>query len=117
VYDVTRQDSFEKVTDWIQDVRRFVSVPLMIVGNKCDLVDKRQVATEAGKELAEQQGLIFMETSAKANTNIGAAFQEFSVKLVEADAAKPKQTETPKSNVVIVDGKTEKPSKKKSCAI
>jgi small GTP-binding protein len=113
VYDVTRQDSFEKVTDWIQEVRRFVSVPLMIVGNKCDLVDKRQVATEAGKELAERQGLIFMETSAKANTNIEAAFHELSVRLIQAEAAKPKQSEGGKSsNVVLTGAKAEKKAKK-----
>jgi small GTP-binding protein len=118
VYDVTRQDSFEKVTDWIQEVRRFVSVPLMIIGNKCDLVEKRQVATEAGEELAEQQGLIFMETSAKANTNIGAAFRQLSVKLLEAEAAKPQQNEPTKPNIIL-PLKTEKNKKikKRLCEI
>jgi len=112
VYDVTRMDSFEKVTDWIQEVRRFVSVPLMIVGNKCDLVDKRQVPTERGEELAQQQGLIFMETSAKANTNIGAAFEQLAKKLVEAEAAKPK-TEAPTGNVVLSGGGKDKKKEKK----
>jgi small GTP-binding protein len=89
VYDVTRRDSFEKVTDWIAEVRRFVpSVPLIVVGNKCDRED-RQVPTEDGQELAAKQGLIFLETSAKANTNIEAAFQEMAKKLIEAEASKP----------------------------
>jgi small GTP-binding protein len=109
VYDVTSQDSFDKVAGWIEEVRRHVQVPLLIVGNKSDLVDKRQVATEAGEEFAQRQGLIFMETSAKANTNIDAAFGELSKKLVEAELAKPKPADTP-GNVII---NTTKPEKKK----
>jgi small GTP-binding protein len=89
VYDVTRQDSFDKVTDWITEVRRFVpTVPLIVVGNKCDR-DDRQVSTEAGQALASNQGLIFLETSAKMNTNIETAFQELSKKLIEAEGSKP----------------------------
>jgi small GTP-binding protein len=90
VYDVTRRDSFDKVTDWIAEVRRFVpTVPLIVVGNKCDRED-RQVTTEDGEGLAKAQGLIFLETSAKLNTNIEAAFQELSKKLIETEANAPR---------------------------
>jgi small GTP-binding protein len=103
VYDVTKRDSFDKVTDWIAEVRRFVpTVPLIIVGNKCDL-DNRQVPTAEGQELAQRQGLIFLETSAKTNTNIEAAFQEMSKKLIEAEANKPAAA-TPGTSVVLGKG-------------
>jgi small GTP-binding protein len=95
VYDVTKLESFNKVTEWIAEVRRFVpTVPLIVVGNKCDLED-RQVSTEDGKQLAEKQGLIFLETSAKTNLNIETAFQELSKKLIEAEANKPAAGPTP----------------------
>jgi small GTP-binding protein len=95
VYDVTKLESFNKVTEWIAEVHRFVpSVPLMVVGNKCDLED-RQVSTEDGKQLAERQGLIFLETSAKTNVNIEEAFQELSKKLIEVEATKPPSGPTP----------------------
>ena len=47
----------------------------MLVGNKCDLKDIRDVSVEEGKGLAEAQGLFFMETSALDATNVQAAFE------------------------------------------
>jgi small GTP-binding protein len=102
VYDVTSRDSFDKVTDWIQEVRRYVpTVPLIVVGNKCDLIEKRQVPTETGEELGQKQGIIFLETSAKTNTNIDAAFEELSKKLVEHENSKPKDTVPSPGRVVL----------------
>lgn len=116
VYDVTRRESFDKVTDWIAEVRRFVpTVPLIVVGNKCDRED-RQVSKEDGQQLAEKQELIFLETSAKENTNIEAAFQQLSKKLIETEGAKP-QSATPArgSGVLIEKGAGKKPAKKGFC--
>ena len=48
---------------------------LMLVGNKCDLVNERQVSTEEGKKEAEMNGMAFMETSALDGTNITEAFE------------------------------------------
>jgi GTPase SAR1 family protein len=87
-------------------------VPLIVVGNKCDLEDKRQVPTETGQELAQRQGFIFMETSAKTNTNIETTFQELATKLVEQEASKPK-TDTGGSNVIL--GPAKSSSKKSKC--
>jgi small GTP-binding protein len=102
VYDVTSRDSFDKVTDWIQEVRRYVpTVPLIVVGNKCDLIEKRQVPTETGEELGQKQGIIFLETSAKTNTNIDAAFEELSKKLVEHENSKPKDPNPSPGRVVL----------------
>jgi small GTP-binding protein len=109
VYDVTSEDSFTKVTDWIQEVRRYVpTVPLMIVGNKCDLEDKRAVPTARGEEVAQKEQLIFLETSAKTNANIGSAFEEISKKLI-ADAGTKTKTESPKQ----LQLKGDEPEKKK----
>lgn len=45
------------------------------MGNKCDLEDERVVSTERGKQLADQIGLEFFETSAKENINVKAVFE------------------------------------------
>jgi len=50
------------------------SVNRILVGNKCDLVDKRQIATEKGRELANEFGIQFFETSAKNATSVEEAF-------------------------------------------
>jgi small GTP-binding protein len=89
VYDVTSRDSFNKVAEWISEVRRQVpNVLLIIVGNKCDQKG-REVSTEEGETFARKEGLIFSETSAKANTNIEAPFREMAKKLIESGGCKP----------------------------
>jgi len=50
------------------------SVNRILVGNKCDLVDKRQITTEKGRELANEFGIQFFETSAKNATSVEEAF-------------------------------------------
>ena len=47
----------------------------MLVGNKCDLDEIREVSKEEGKRVAEEEGLFFMETSALDSTNVEAAFE------------------------------------------
>jgi small GTP-binding protein len=114
VYDVTSHDTFEKVTEWISEVRRYVpTVPLVVVGNKCDLVDKRRVTYEEGQELAKSLGLILLETSAKTNQNIEDAFQQVAVQLIKEAENKPK-TEMKKS--VNVGAQRPKKGNKKCCA-
>lgn len=46
----------------------------MVLGNKCDMDDRRQVSKERGEQLAVEYGIKFMETSAKASINVDEAF-------------------------------------------
>ncbi|EFJ22260.1 rab family GTPase [Selaginella moellendorffii] len=77
VYDITRKQTFENISKWLDELRTYggSSVVTMLVGNKCDLTDIREVSVEEGKELAESENLFFMETSALASTNVKTAFQ------------------------------------------
>ena len=54
-------------TFFLQYNRYFYSVPLVLVGNKCDLMNDREVSTDEGRKLAEQMKAVFLETSAKNN--------------------------------------------------
>ncbi|TDH72839.1 uncharacterized protein CCR75_008298 [Bremia lactucae] len=68
VYSVTSRSSFDDIAafkDKILRAKDVDNVPIVLVGNKCDLDNQRQVATSEGKELARQWGCAFMETSAK----------------------------------------------------
>ncbi|KAM8838307.1 ras-related protein Rab-8A-like isoform 2-T2 [Synchiropus picturatus] len=76
VYDITNEKSFENIKNWIRNIEEHASseVEKMVLGNKCDINDKRQVSKDRGEQLALEYGLKFMETSAKANINVENAF-------------------------------------------
>ena len=97
VYDITNEKSFDNIKNWIRNIEEHASadVEKMILGNKCDMNDRRQVnrkynanqihisseittsfqvSKERGNELAIEYGIKFMETSAKASINVEEAF-------------------------------------------
>jgi Ras-related protein Rab-1A len=76
VFDVTDQESFNNVKQWLHEIDRYAcqNVKKLLVGNKCDLVSKRAVPTEQAKEFADGLGIQYLETSAKNATNVENAF-------------------------------------------
>jgi small GTP-binding protein len=72
VYDISSRDSFNNVMSWIEDCKNQSpkTIFIVLVGNKSDLEDKRQVTYEEGKELADKNELLFFESSAKEGTNV-----------------------------------------------
>ncbi len=76
VYDITSEKSFDSIRNWIRNIEEHASsdVERMLIGNKCDMNDKRQVSKERGEKLAIEYGMKCMETSAKHNENIENAF-------------------------------------------
>lgn len=76
VYDITRKDSFEHVSQWVKEARQNADPDLMItlVGNKCDKVTERQVSYEEGHAFAHRNGLYFLETSAVTGHMVDEAF-------------------------------------------
>ncbi|XP_055348928.1 ras-related protein Rab6-like isoform X3 [Paramacrobiotus metropolitanus] len=73
VYDITTDaTSFQQTSKWIEDVRneRGNDVIIMLVGNKTDLAEKRQVSTEDGETKAKEHKVMFIETSAKTGYNV-----------------------------------------------
>mmetsp|Transcript_25147 Transcript_25147/g.63808 ORF Transcript_25147/g.63808 Transcript_25147/m.63808 type:complete len:212 (-) Transcript_25147:559-1194(-) len=83
VYDCTNRQSFLNTARWIQEVRteRGSDVIIFLVGNKTDLVDKRQVSIEEGDAKARELNVNFIETSAKAGLNIKALFRKIAAAL------------------------------------
>lgn len=77
VYDISRKTTFESIKRWLDELNTHcdTTVARMLVGNKCDLEDIRDVSVEEGKSLAEEEGLFFIETSALNSTNVNTAFE------------------------------------------
>ena len=76
IFDVTERRSFETVRAWVEDVDKWASsgTVRILVGNKTDLHDARQVPTEEGEQLAEELRMKYYETSARENYNVEEAF-------------------------------------------
>ena len=78
VYDITRRESFVSLSDWIEDCKNSSpkTVVMVLVGNKCDLAQNREVNEEEGREFAEKHGMLFFETSAKTGQNVEEVFKQ-----------------------------------------
>jgi len=78
IYSIACQSSFNDIPDYLDLIRRLREddVGIILLGNKCDLENHRQVSSEQGMALATKYGILFLETSAKTGHNIEKAFNE-----------------------------------------
>ncbi|CAI7795578.1 unnamed protein product [Closterium sp. NIES-54] len=91
VYDVTDQESFNNVKQWLNEIDRYASenVNKLLVGNKCDLTNKRVVDYQTAKAFADEIGIPFLETSAKNATNVEQAFMTMAAEIKNRMASQP----------------------------
>ncbi|XP_066464910.1 ras-related protein Rab-13 [Eleutherodactylus coqui] len=76
VYDISDERSFENIQNWMKSIRENAAagVERMLLGNKCDMENRRKVPKERGEKLAKDHGIRFFETSAKSSQNVDEAF-------------------------------------------
>jgi len=120
VYDVTDDKSFANIKNWIRNIEQHASenINKVLVGNKCDLVDKRIIDTARGKALADEFHIPFFETSAKNSINVEEAFISLArdVKKRLIDNAKPAASESYGGVPGIVKPSSgQPPAQKKGC--
>ncbi|KAG9509383.1 Ras-related protein Ral-A, partial [Fragariocoptes setiger] len=79
VFSITEQESLAAIEEFREQILRVKNkenVPILLVGNKADLEDRRTVSQEAAKDKAEQWNIGYLETSAKTRQNVDAVFLE-----------------------------------------
>lgn len=83
VYDITQPTSLEKAKVWIEELHKQAdpNIAIALAGNKVDLEARRAISTDEAREFAEEAGLIFFETSAKAATNVVELFTALAQKV------------------------------------
>ncbi|MFO7797058.1 MAG: GTP-binding protein, partial [Promethearchaeia archaeon] len=76
IFDLTSISSFEHLPQWIEEVRANVQtdIPLLLVGNKSDLLNQRAISLEEINDFTRDFNLYYMETSAKTGDNVGDCF-------------------------------------------
>lgn len=77
VFDLSRKDTFKNIINWLEDLNKFGSQDMMtlLIGNKSDLKEIRQVEESEIKELISRFNLEYFEVSAKTGENIRVAFE------------------------------------------
>ena len=113
VYDITNEESFKEVSNWITkaDEAGSSSRPTILVGNKSDLEEKRIISTEEGRAFANQKGMHFFETSCQTGVNVGNAFMD----LVQQIYEKKKSSGKTDDENIRINKKNLKKNKEKKC--
>ncbi|XP_076882765.1 ras-related protein RABA5a-like [Bidens hawaiensis] len=108
VYDVSRRQTFDSVGRWLNELHTHcdMNVVTILVGNKSDLKDAREVSTTEGKSLAEARSLFFMETSALDSSNVNAAFLTIVTEIYNILSKKVMQSQELKKDLSIGSKKT-----------
>jgi Ras-related protein Rab-8A len=83
VFDVTNKQSFLNIENWIKCAKEEITkkIPIFLVGNKSDLVDKREIQTEDGENMAEEFGVKFYETSCENGNNVEKCFTDLALEI------------------------------------
>ena len=104
VYDISRKNTFDNVDKWINELKNNGSedVFIMLVGNKSDLKDQREITEEEVKKKAELYNVAFCETSALEGKNIGYAFEN----LIN-EITKKVEKEREKNGKIVIKNKDE----------
>ena len=86
IYDITSRDSFKELENWLGEVERHASSQVLkiLIGNKSDLEEKREIQKDEGEAFAMRNGMQFIETSAKNNTNVSEAFEALAKIMVDS---------------------------------
>ena len=112
VFDVTSEDSFNQITDWMEQIKNNVSkekINLILVGNKCD-IQERMVEKERGEEMAKKLNINYYETSALTGDGINDAFEGLAKQIFKSK----NPNENISRNISIVYDKPEDAIKKKN---
>ncbi len=85
VYDVSNQPSFDRLPEWLRELKQHINdkVVVVLVGNKCDLVQAREIPYHIGEQFAQRHNMKFIETSAKDSENVEKVFYEIAETLTK----------------------------------
>jgi small GTP-binding protein len=117
VYDTTRKESFEHLGEWLEEARinGNPNITVIVVGNKIDLHTQREVLTDEGKKWATDNGLLFLEASAKNNLGVAEAFNYSCKDILDRIATGSIDLQNQTSGITVKPKPAEVKKEKKCC--
>ena len=119
VYDVTNQESFENLKNWIQSIKDNMGndflerIPIVIIGNKIDS-DEREIKTEDGETFCKQQNYPFFEMSAKTGENVDSTIRFLVKKVIDLNSDNKEGNND--NNNIKINTEEHKKKEKSGCA-
>ena len=118
VFDVTSQDSFDNVKGWINSIKSNIGenvIPIIIVGNKIDMENMREISKEDGNKTASENGFKYFETSAKTGKGVDEAFKEIVNQILDIQDKNDDEKVDERPSVKIKKDNNKDNQKKKGC--
>ena len=117
IYDITNRDSFKNLESWLIEIEKNASenVLKVLVGNKNDLEQDRVISYEEGKNFANRNGMEFIETSAKINTNVSEAFEMLGKLMIKNEAQPADKKQMKDKKVLSASSGKDLKTKKRCC--
>lgn len=123
-YDLTDKNSFKKLTFWLEEIRNSApkDMKIILLGNKSDLIEEREISEEEGLTFAKENGFFFMEVSAKENPDgvVNTAFRELMKEILndmegEREEANKRETAMRTDTLTQIEVNKKMPEKKGGC--
>ena len=117
MFDITDKNSFLKTESWINDFIDYgpKNCSIILIGNKSDLNQKREIDFNEGNKLAEKYHILFCEVSAKIGNNVNLAFEKLCSFIIEKQNNEKGINQNNKSNIDTIDSNFHVQKKKKCC--
>eukprot|EP01100_Stratorugosa_tubuloviscum_P012471 TRINITY_DN594_c0_g1_i5.p1 TRINITY_DN594_c0_g1~~TRINITY_DN594_c0_g1_i5.p1 ORF type:complete len:200 (-),score=84.16 TRINITY_DN594_c0_g1_i5:181-780(-) len=113
VYDITSSDSFERAKNWVTELQSQgnSNIVIALAGNKSDLASERKVTIKDAHSYADENGIFFIETSAKTSENVNDLFVDIAKKLPKT----PPRPVSQRLNIQPTDDPSAGPKPTKKC--
>ena len=116
MYDITVQQSFDNLDKWLNTINQLASgIPLILIGNKIDLENKRKISKEKGEEFANNNDIDFFESSGKSGVNVEESFIFLGEQIMKLNKNKNNEDKSAGGSEYIISKETTYNKKKKKC--